>query len=312
MTRRYTVAAAQYPVEQLADFAAWRAKLAHWVSEAAASGARLAVFPEYGGMELTALDPASVADLHGSIAALQPLIASIDAAHAELAAQHGLHILAASLPVRGDDGRYRNHARLFTPGGRMGTQQKIVMTRFEREVWNIAGARPRGDIAGGGPIRVFETALGRIGVAICYDAEFPLLVRAMAAAGAELILVPSATDTLHGWHRVRVGARARALENQCYVVQSPVVGEALWTPSLDVSHGAAAIFGPPDLGFPEDGVVAQGVVDAPGWVFGEVDLDAVAAVRRGGSVFGFAHWGEQLADHAVAGVASGVELVDLR
>ena len=303
MTRRYTVAAAQYPVEQLADFAAWEAKLARWVAEAADAGAKLAVFPEYGGMELTALDPATVADLHASIAALQPLIARIDAVHAALAARHGLHILAASLPVRGEDGRFRNHARLFTPGGKMGTQQKIVMTRFERELWGIAAS---------GPIRVFATELGMIGVAICYDAEFPLLVRAQAEAGAELILVPSATDTLHGWHRVRVGARARALENQCYVVQSPVVGEALWTPSLDVSHGAAGIFGPPDLGFPDDGVVAQGVVDAPGWVFGEVDLDAVARVRREGAVFGHAHWGEQLGAAGVAAVAGGLEVVDLR
>jgi len=147
-------------------------------------------------------------------------------------------------------------------------------------------------------------------VAICYDAEFPLLARAMVEAGAELILVPSATDTLHGWYRVRVGARARALENQCYVVQSPVVGEALWTPSLDVSHGAAAVFGPPDLGFPEDGVVAEGMVDAPGWVFGEVDLDAVARVRGEGSVFGHAHWGEQLAGAAVPTLTA--EVLDLR
>lgn len=303
MTRRYTVAAAQYPVEQLADFAAWEAKLARWVSEAADAGAKLAVFPEYGGMELTALDPASVGDLHASIAALAPLAERIDAAHAELAAKRGMHILAASLPIRGADGAFRNHARLFTPGGKVGTQQKIVMTRFERELWNIAA---------GGPIRVFVTDLGVIGVAICYDSEFPLLVRAQAEAGAELILVPSATDTLHGWHRVRVGARARALENQCYVVQSPVIGNAEWTPSLDISHGAAGIYGPPDLGFPDDGVVAQGVVDAPGWVFGEVDLDAVARVRREGAVFGFAHWGEQLRGAGAAPVAAGVEVVDLR
>ncbi|MCW3847513.1 carbon-nitrogen hydrolase family protein [Sphingomonas sp. LB-2] len=303
MIRRYKVAAAQYPVEQLADFAAWQAKLARWVGEAADAGAKLAVFPEYAGMELTALDAATVGDLHASIAALGAWVARIDAAHAELAAKTGMHILAGSLPVRGEDGRFRNHARLFTPGGRMGLQQKIVMTRFEREAW---------DIAGGSPIRVFRTELGMIGVAICYDSEFPLLVRAQAEAGAELILVPSATDTLHGWHRVRTGARARALENQCYVVQSPVVGAAEWTPALDVSRGAAGVFGPADIGFPEDGVVAEGVVDAAGWVFGEVDLDAVAAVRGGGAVFGFAHWGEQLGSGAVPGVSDGVEVVDLR
>ncbi|MBO9714946.1 MAG: carbon-nitrogen hydrolase family protein [Sphingomonas sp.] len=301
--RRYTVAAAQYPIDRLADFAAWKAKLAHWVAEAADEGAKLLVFPEYGGMELTALDPATVADLHGSIAALGALAERIDAAHAELAARHGVHILAGTLPVRGDDGRYRNHARLFAPNGKSGVQQKLVMTRFEREQWGIAG---------GAAIRVFETALGRIGVAICYDVEFPLLVRAMVEAGAELILAPSATDTIQGWCRVRVGARARALENQCYVVQAPVVGDAEWTPSLDVSRGVAGIFGPPDLGFADDGVVAEGALDVPGWVYGEVDLDKVAEVRRAGAVFNHAHWGEQLGGAAVPGLAAGVEGVDLR
>lgn len=301
--RRYTVAAAAYPVGQLADFAAWQARLAGWVAEAADAGARLAVFPEYGGMELAALDPMTAGDLHASIAALGALADRIDAAHAALAARHGIHILAATLPLRGEDGRFRNHARLFAPNGKSGTQRKLVMTRFEREQWNIAA---------GGPIRVFRTDLGTIGVAICYDAEFPLLVRAMTEAGAEVILVPSATDTPHGWHRVRIGARARALENQCYVVQAPVVGVAEWTPALDVSHGAAGIYGPPDLGFPEDGVVAEGAVDVPGWVFGEVDLDKVARVRREGAVFGFAHWGEQLGGEAVGTVSDGVEIVDLR
>jgi predicted amidohydrolase len=298
---KYTVAAAQYPVEQLADFAAWQAKLAHWIAEAADAGARLAVFPEYGGMELTALDPATVADLHASIAALGALAERIDATHADLAARHGIHILAGTLPIRGEDGHFRNHARLFTPGGKSGTQAKIVMTRFEREEW---------DVRGGTPIRVFHTDLGIIGVAICYDVEFPLLVRAQAEAGAELILAPSATDTLHGWHRVRIGARARALENQCYVVQAPVVGAAPWTPSLDISHGAAGIYGPPDLGFPPDGIVAQGERDHPGWVYGEIDFEKVAAVRAGGAVFNHDHWAEQLGGPQVAPPLA--EIVDLR
>jgi predicted amidohydrolase len=298
--RRYTIATAQYPVERLADFAAWEAKLARWIGEAADAGAKLAVFPEYGGMELTALDPASVDDLHGSIAALGRLAARIDAAHAALACRHDLHILAASLPLRDADGHFRNRATLFAPNGKFGSQRKIVMTRFERELWGIRG---------GGPVRVFDTDLGRIGISICYDAEFPLIARAQAEAGAELILVPSATDTLHGYHRVRIGAQARALENQLYVVQSPVIGDAEWTPSLGTSHGAAGVYGPPDLGFPDDGVVAMGVLDRPGWVFGEIDRDKVAAVRVAGAVFNHTHWGEQMPQ--AIGLPE-VEVVDLR
>lgn len=295
----FIVAAAQYPVDRLASFDDYAAKLTRWIEDAAAGGARLAVFPEYGGMELTALDPATVADLHGSIAALTPLVGRIDELHATLAARHGIHICAASLPVREADGRYRNHARLFAPNGKSGTQRKVVMTRFEREEW---------DISGGAPLHVFDTDLGVIGIAICYDVEFPLLVRAMVEAGATIILAPSATDSLHGYHRVRVGAQARALENQCYVVQAPVVGEAAWTPSLGTSHGAAGIYGPPDLGFPADGIVAQGELDRPGWVFGEIDLAKVERVRREGAVFNHAHWAQQGASVALPPVVR----VDLR
>jgi predicted amidohydrolase len=295
----FILAAAQYPVEQLASFADYAAMIERWVAEAAAGGAKLAVFPEYGGMELTALDPASVDDLHASIAALGALVEQVDSLHAGLAARYGMHICAASLPVREAEGRFRNHARLFAPNGKSGTQRKIVMTRFEREEW---------DIASGAALTLFDTDLGRIGIAICYDVEFPLLVRALAEAGATLILAPSATDSLHGFHRVRVGARARALENQCYVVQSPVIGEAEWTPSLGTSHGAAGIFGPPDLGFPADGIVAQGELDRPGWVFGEIDPARVERVRREGAVFNHAHWNEQGGSVTLP----RVELLDLR
>jgi predicted amidohydrolase len=295
----FLVAAAQYPVEPLRGFSDYAAKIERWVAEAQAGGARLAVFPEYGGMELTALDPETVGDLHASIAALGALVERVDALHAALATRYDLHICAASLPVREADGRFRNHARLFAPGGRWGTQRKLVMTRFEREEWGIAA---------GTSLNVFDTDLGRIGIAICYDVEFPLLVRAQAEAGATLILAPSATDSMHGFHRVRVGARARALENQCHVVQAPVVGEAGWTPSLDVSHGAAGIFGPPDLGFPDDGIIAQGEIDQPGWVFGKVDPAAVERVRRTGAVFNHALWAEQGASVALP----PVRIVDLR
>jgi predicted amidohydrolase len=106
--------------------------------------------------------------------------------------------------------------------------------------------------------QVFDTALGRIGVLICYDAEFPLLGRALIEAGVEILLVPSCTEALSGYWRVRIGAMARALEGQCVVVHSPTVGPAPWSPAVDMNTGAAAIYGPPDLGFPETGVLAEG------------------------------------------------------
>ena len=120
-----------------------------------------------------------------------------------------------------------------------------------------------------------------------------MLARTMAEAGAEILLVPSCTETMRGYWRVRVGAMARALENQCIVVHAPTVGPADWLPVAEHNHGAAAIYGPPDTGFPEDGVIAIGKPDVAGWVHGEVSLDAVRQARADGMVLTFRDWAEQ-------------------
>ena len=280
----FTAAVAQYPVERLTSWDSYAAKLERWISEAAARGAKLAVFPEYGAMELAALDPATMGDLAGSLASVAALLPQVDCLHAELAARFGMHILAGSGPYRRADGSFVNRARLVAPGGKIGVQDKLIMTRFEREQWGIAA---------GGPLRVFNTALGRIGVLICYDSEFPLLARAQIEAGAQLLLVPSCTDSLHGYWRVRLAAQARALEGQCYALQAPLVGSADWSPAIDMNRGAAGIFGPPDGAFPDDGVVALGPLDAGQWLFGEIDLARVGAVQGSGAVLNVRHWAEQ-------------------
>ena len=71
------------------------------------------------------------------------------------------------------------------------------------------------------------------------------------------------------------------------------MGEAPWSPAVDVNVGAAGVFGPPDLGFPKDGVVAMGARNEPAWLYADLDLDAVARVRREGKVFNDKHWAEQ-------------------
>ncbi len=277
----FRVAACQYPIEPVGTLAAWAAKLDRLVASAVAGGAQLAVVPEYAAMELVSLFAPEVrADLALQLDALQAIVPAYVDGCAAIARRHGVHLLAGSLPERVGD-QYRNRARLFTPSGACGITEKLQMTRFERERWGVSA----GDAAS-----VFDTALGVLGVAICYDSEFPLIVRRLVEAGADVILVPSCTDSLAGYHRVRVACAARALENQCYVVQAPTVGLAPWAPAVDENHGAAAIYGPPDRGFPDDGVVAQGDLDQPGWVFADLDLDRVAAVRADGQVLNHRDW----------------------
>jgi predicted amidohydrolase len=125
---------------------------------------------------------------------------------------------------------------------------------------------------------------------VCFDAEFPPLVRAQVEAGAWLILVPACTDTLHGFNRVRIAAAARAMENQCFVCIAPTVGDAPWCGTLDRNRGFAAAYGPVDGEFPEDGVLARGERDAAQWVYADLDAAALAAVRRDGAVRNHLCW----------------------
>ncbi|MEQ3699395.1 MAG: carbon-nitrogen hydrolase family protein [Paracoccus sp. (in: a-proteobacteria)] len=275
------IAAAAYPIDWFDSFDAYAAKLARWVSDADAD---LLVFPEYGAMELASLSGRAVAgDLEASLHAVAALDPQVRALHADLAARHGCHILGASGPAF-DGARPVNRAVLYGPDGVVGHQDKQIMTRFEREEWHVTGAPG---------LRIFDTTLGRIGILICYDSEFPLLGRVLAQAGAQLLLVPSCTDTVAGFSRVRIGAMARALESQCVVVQAPTVGPCDWMPALDENRGRAAIYGPPDGFWPGTGIIAEGEMDAPGWVRATVDLSRVDVSRRDGAVLPFAHWPEQ-------------------
>ena len=276
------VAAAQYPIEEITSFAAFEDKLLRWVQQAVTHGAQLLVFSEYAAMELTRIAGRHISrDLHGSIEALQYHIGHYETAYAELAKRFGVFILAGSAPTRLTDGRFVNRSQIFGPSGGSGFQQKHIMTRFEAEEWGISPS------AG---LCVFDIGAAKIGISICYDVEFPLIARALAEAGAEILLAPSCTDTLAGYYRVRHACAARALENQIYVVQCPTVGEAPWSAAMDVNLGAAGFFAPPERRFPADGVLAQGTLNEAQWVYADLDLDLLAEVRRDGEVLNARDW----------------------
>ena len=272
------VAGWQYPIERLASWDAWLAKLEAGFAEAAARGAQLCVVPEYASMELTSLTEADT--LAAQLEALQPMLPGYVDAYAQLARRHDLVIVGGSFPERGASGLVHNRARVHG-GDAAVIVDKLQMTRFERERWGID--------AGAGQM-VIDLGGARLGVAICYDVEFPLVVRRMVAAGAEVIAVPSCTDTAAGYHRVRLACQARAIENQCYVIQAPTVGSAPWSIAVDENTGAAGVYGPPDRGLPDDGVIAIGAYCEPGWVIADVDFDALARVRRDGQVLNHRDW----------------------
>lgn len=276
------IAVAQYDISFFNQWSDYVEKLTNWVQTAAEQGAKLLVFPEYGSMELASLFGEDVyKDLNQQLHSMQGLYPQWQALHCQLAKQCDVMILGASFPVLQDDGSFRNRANLFDKNGLIDYQDKLIMTRFENEQWLIKGTNE---------VKVIDTDIGKIAINICYDSEFPLIAHQQVAAGANIILVPSCTDTEAGFHRVRIGCQARALENQCYVVQSPTFGVADWSEAVDVNTGRASVYTPVDYGFPDNGLLVEGSTDKSEWVYAELDLAEIARVREEGQVFNYRDW----------------------
>ncbi len=279
------VAAAQYDLQRPADWAGYRARLRDWVAAAAAGGAEVAVFPEYAGLELAGLaSNARRLVPRQAYGAMQDHIDEAMACHQELARGYGITIVAGSLPVAADSGGFYNRVHVVAPDGAVGAQDKLQLTRVEwaTEVMT-AGHR----------LRLFEINGLRLGVILCYDSQFPRFAHAVAQAGADLLVAPSCTHTAAGFNRVRIGSRARALENQVYSLQAPLVGDAAWLPLMAPSQGRAGVFSPPDTGFPADGIVADSADETPGWLWADLNVAAVRCLRDEGQVANFNDWARQ-------------------
>ncbi|MCE2565150.1 carbon-nitrogen hydrolase family protein [Komagataeibacter sp. FNDCF1] len=249
-----------------------------------AEGARkadLLVLPEYSCMEVAAAFATAQSDAMSELHAVCEHASEILHIMCSAARRHDVWLMPGTLPWADSTGRIRNRAPLIAPDGRHAFQDKHVMTRFETESWDVKSGNPPG---------FFETPWGRIGTSICYDSEFPALARSQIEAGVWLLLVPTCTDTMHGFNRVRISARARALENQCFVAVSPTVGAAPWLATLDENRGTAGIYGPMDRGFPDDGIIAEGGKDVADWAFATLSPDALEQVRTNGAVKNCHDW----------------------
>lgn len=280
------IAVAKYRIGEPAGFAAFAAKQEAVLGEAKALGARIAVLPEYLSLELAAgFETAIKASLPASLRAIQRHRDDWLALYARLAQTFDMHIVAGSFLLQVAAGRFRNRSDWFTPKGTHGWQDKLQLTGFEKAT---------GLIEAGDALKVFEVDGIRAGIAICYDSEFPLPVRAQYEAGARLLAVPSCTDTEAGATRVRIGCLARALENRIFVAQAVTAGEAAWSPALDVNTGEAAIYAPMDRAFPADGLVAA-TQGEQAWALAELDFAAFEASRAEAQVANDRDWRGQLA-----------------
>ncbi len=276
-----TVAAAQHTIQPAANWLDFAALFTEQVKAAVQSGAELLVFAEYGSMGLVASLPEHErSTLAAQLAGMQRFAEKFTALFCKLAQQYRLWIVAPTFPFALANSCYVNRAWIAGPDGQIFHQDKLHMTRFENELFTISP---------GHALEVIDTGKFRFAVAICYDSEFPQQVHALVNAGAQIIAVPSCTDAAHGFHRVLYSAKARALENQCFVVQAPLTGEAPWCEAIDINIGTAGIFSPIDRGFPADGTLAYGA-DSNGWAIAHCDLAQMQQVRDNGQVFNLRDW----------------------
>ena len=277
------VATCSYRPEWHADWDALKNKLRTWVADAARQGAELLLFPEYAGCEAALIGMPTDIPPNDWARRMCDIAEEWARLNSTLAVEFDVHIVAGSL-CDWNENHIVNRAFLCAPTGAVEWQDKLILTPYERDEMQI---QP------GAQLKLFNSSLGKIGVLICYDIEFPLQARALCEAGAQMILVPSATDFVAGQTRVRQSCRARAIENQCLIIQAPVLGEVPNCDILDEGTGCAAVFCPPDFGLPPNGIIAQGRTDEAAWIFATADPILIANSRESGQVNNFNHWKEQ-------------------
>lgn len=276
------VAALAWEFARHDDWSGYAARLDRWIARAAAD---LVLFPEYAGMEAALVGPPPAEDTPTAWCAAAAALASrVLALHVDLARGHGCHLLTGSLPVA-TAGGFVNRAWLVAPDGTALPVDKQIPTPWERA---------HTPLVPGAPLAPCPAAFGPVAALICHDAEFPPLARAVAGP---LLLVPACTDTPHGAARVRLAARARALEGGRFTALAQTVGQVPGCAMLDVNHGRAGIYAPPNIGQPPDGILDETAPDRPDIArailrldrrpVGEVDIAAdwpaaEAAARRAG------------------------------
>jgi predicted amidohydrolase len=273
------IASAQYPISFFESIDDWKKHIKSWISEAVNHGAEILLFPEYGSMELVSLFETDIQqNIQRQVEKLQTLLPSFIETFEKLAIEYQIIIIAPSFTVA-ENGKIYNRSFVFSKNGMIGYQDKFFMTRFENEIWGIDSGKKR--------LSVFKTENFTFGIQICYDIEFAIGSQKLGRAGADFILVPSCTETIRGASRVHIGARARAMENQCYTIVSQTIGNAEWSPAVDINYGFAAIYSSPDENLPEEGIVAQGKSNEIRWLIEEIDLAKNAHIRQDGQVFNF-------------------------
>ncbi len=191
-----------------------------------------------------------------------------------LSVKYNIHIITGSMPEL-DEGVLLNVGYLCKRDGSLERFEKLHVTPDEAKIWGMKG---------GNMLKTFDTDCGKIGVLICYDVEFPELPRMLAEDGLDILFVPFLTDTQNGYSRVRNCARARAIENECYVAIAGSVGNLPNVHNMDIQYAQSAVFTPCDFSFPTDGLKAEATPNTEMILIVDVDLDLLKELHNHGAV----------------------------
>ena len=241
------------------DVAANLAAAEALVAQAARRGAALVLLPENFGLMSTSAAAKLAAREADGAGPQQDFLA-------RMAGLHGIHVIGGSVPLESGDPALACQALLvYAPGGeRVARYDKIHLFRFTHGSEDYDEART---IRAGRSPQVLDTPLGKVGLSICYDVRFPELYRALGPLA--LILVPAAFTERTGRAHWDILLRARAVENQCYLLAAAQGGE---------HEGGRRTYGHSMLVDPWGEIVSTLTI-GPGIVVGDVDLARIEDVR---------------------------------
>lgn len=194
------------------------------------------------------------------------------------AKMYGLYIAAGTHPTK-KNGTYENCAYFFSPDGTHDIQSKIHLVPSEEKQFSNDNST----------VKIFSLKKANIAILICYDMEFPELVRTAVHAGAQVLLCPSYTYDQHGDCRVSYCAKARCIENHVFVVQAPLVGRNIDFQPSSQGYGAARIHSPCDIPFPPNGILAEGPLNQTHLVIADLNLNALEQIRQYGNTTPLKH-----------------------
>ncbi|HZU84756.1 MAG TPA: carbon-nitrogen hydrolase family protein [Polyangiaceae bacterium] len=195
------------------DVASNLSRVALWIGDAARAGARFVVLPEnFAFMGEEARKREIAERLDGAFPG--PILGAL----AESAARHGVWVLGGGMPERSDDpARPYNTSVLVDPAGAVAaTYRKVHL--FDVSLADGTALRESAATSPGSEPVTAEVLGVRVGLSICYDVRFPELYRRLVGQGARVVTVPSAFTMTTGKDHWHVLLRARAIENQVYVL----------------------------------------------------------------------------------------------